>query len=272
MAREITLDSVLKARNATYGMLARLYREEMDADYLAQMRSMRCPVNTGNVDVDEGYRLFHSYLSRTWERTLEDLERDFLRVFIGANTTGHAAAYPNESVHTSPDRLVMQDARDEVRAIYRAADLKNSDFWKAGEDHIATELEYMQIRGERALAAHAKADLAQTATHLMAQYHFLEDHLLAWVPFLTDDMLKFAQTDFYRALAHLTKGFLEEDKVFLEEVLADEIETERELKGAQTGEGAAGEKTAEDVDDKSTEAPVAASEEVGAAGARNGGE
>lgn len=233
MAQDISMGSVLASRNATYSMLARLFRREVDADYLGKLRGMRCPVNTGNPEVDKGYKLFHSYLSTVWERTLEDLERDYMRVFIGANTTGHAAAYPNESVHTSPERLVMQEARDEVIAIYHAAGLVNDETWRDGEDHIATELEYMQVRGERATKAYNAGQLTEAATELMAQYHFLIDHLLAWVPFLCDDMLKFARTDFYRALSHLTRGFLEEDREFLEEVLADELEIERELKGQQ---------------------------------------
>lgn len=236
MTKQITVGSVLEGRIATYAMLARLFREEIDEAYLAKLKQMRCPVNTGNADVDVGYKLMHSYLSHVWERSLEDLSRDYLRVFIGSNTTGHAAAYPNESVHTSPDRLVMQDARDEVRAIYRAAGLESSDLWKSGEDHIACELEYMQVMSKRASDASKKGDTSAAASTLMAQYRFLEDHLLAWTPFLVDEMLKFAQTDLYRALAHLTRGFLEEDRAFLAEVLAEELEVAAELEGA-AGEG-----------------------------------
>ena len=222
MSKRITMASVLEGRHATYGMLARLFREEVDEAYLGKLKRMRCPVTTGNADVDAGYRLLHAYLSGAWERTLEDLRRDYLRVFIGSNTTGHAAAYPNESVHTSADRLIMQDARDEVMAVYRAAGLENSDRWKAGEDHIATELEYMQIMSKRALDACAAGQGGKTEAVLLAQRNFLADHLLAWVPFLTDDMLEFAQTDFYRALAHLTRGFVREDADFLESVLQGE--------------------------------------------------
>lgn len=228
MAKEITLRSVLEGRQSTYSMLARLYRREMSQSYLDKMLKMRCPINTGNVDVDTGYKLLHHYLSHVWERTLEDLDRDFLRTFIGYNTTGHAAAYPNESIHTSPDRLMMQDARDEVRAIYRAAGLENGEGWNQGEDHIAIELEYMQVECERTIAALDAADDEGASTHLMHQYHFLMDHLLPWVPFLVRDMLKFSKTEFYQGLGYLTRGFLEIDREFLENVLQEELEAQRE--------------------------------------------
>lgn len=239
MAKDMTVAAVLDSRAATYSMLARLFRCELDAEYLAKLRRMCCPVNTGNADVDAGYRLLHSFLSHVWERTLEDAGRDYLRVFIGSNTTGHAAAYPNESVHTSAERLVMQDARDEVLAVYRAAGLESSDLWSAGEDHIACELEYMQVMSERAAAACAAGDMTQAAGTLMAQHHFLEDHLLGWIGFLADDMLKFAQTDLYRGLAHLTRGFLAEDKAFLDEVLAEELEVEAQMRGGAASVAAA---------------------------------
>lgn len=239
MAKDMTVSAILDSRVSTYSMLARLFRCELDAEYLAKLRRMRCPVNTGNADVDAGYKLLHSFLSHTWERTLEDASRDYLRVFIGSNTTGHAAAYPNESVHTSADRLIMQDARDEVLAVYRAAGLESSDLWKAGEDHIACELEYMQVMSERAAKACKAGDMATTATALIAQHHFLDDHLLGWIGFLADAMLEFAQSDLYRGLAHLTRGFLAEDKAFLDEVLAEELEVEAQLhgEGAPAAEG-----------------------------------
>jgi len=227
MAENITIRSIMDGRIATYRMLSRLYLKEIDREYLDEMLKMRCPINTGNIDVDQGYRLFHSYLSKLWERSLEDLQRDYLTVFIGANTTGHAAAYPNESVHTSPDRLVMQDSRDEVLAIYRAAGLSCSDLWNNGEDHIALELDFMKIMAEHTAAALDAGETEKATATLMTQYHFLVDHLCSWVPMLVDDILKFAQTDFYRALGHLTKGFVEEDRAFLEEVLAEEIDREK---------------------------------------------
>lgn len=231
MPSEINLTSVMQGRFATYGMLSRLFRKEMDEESLKGMLQMRCPIDTGNADVDTGYKLFHRYLSGVWERTLEDLARDYLRTFIGSNTTGHSAAYPNESVHTSAERMFMQDARDEVYAIYQAAGLKSADEWQMGEDHISVELEYMQVEIKRTIDALESGEDAKASAELMRQYHFIVDHLCAWVPFLAKDMLKFAETDFYRALAYLTRGFIEVDRDFLTNVLSEELEAMRVMKG-----------------------------------------
>ena len=57
---------------------------------------------------------------------------------------------------------------------------------------------------------------------LTTQKNFLNDHLAAWSPMLTSDMKRFASTDLYRGLAHLTDGFLETDLLFLEDLLVVE--------------------------------------------------
>lgn len=226
---EITLAEVLRGRTATYQLLARLFRTEVDADLLDVLRGMRFPADTGNGQVDEGYRLIVGYLSSADAAVLTDLAVDYVRAFIGSGNDGFSAAYPYESVYTSPKRLMMQDARDEVLALYRAAGLDKQDSWKEGEDHIALELEYLQVLGERAAAALEAGDEAACRANLVAQRNFLADHLLAWYPMMAADLEKFPKTDFYRGLGVLTSGFLENEREFLDDVL-----------GADAGDGADG--------------------------------
>jgi TorA maturation chaperone TorD len=237
------LESILEGRVATYAFLARLYREEVDQRLLDEMCEMRFPANTGNTDMDEGYRLLHAYLSAIWERTLTELAVDYTRVFLGNGVNAYSAAYPFESVHTSSKRLLMQDARDEILAIYRANNLSTLDSWKVGEDHVALELEFMRALSERALqalrdkregagaggredtqeGAGAGAQEDEATRLLLTQYNFLMDHLVSWTPMLFTEIKKFAQTDFYQALARLTAGFLATDREFLEDILDEDL-------------------------------------------------
>lgn len=156
VAEEATMDEFIKLseqRAATYGLLSRLYRVEIDDELLQELRGMRFPAATGNKDVDEGYRRIATYLSNTWDNSVTDLAVDYVRVFIGHGVDAFSAAYPFESVYTSEKRLLMQDARDEVLAIYRAAGLDKQDSWKEGEDHVALELEFEQILANRTVEA-----------------------------------------------------------------------------------------------------------------------
>jgi TorA maturation chaperone TorD len=139
---------------------------------------------------------------------------------LGDGMSGNAAAYPFESVHTSAERLMMQDARDEVLALYRSEGFEKADGWKDNEDHIALELAFEKVLCDAALAALEAGDRELCAAKLEAQRNFLNDHLLNWVPLLTGSMERFCRTDFYRAVSLLTYGYLHEDRGFLDDLLA----------------------------------------------------
>ncbi len=214
------LAKLMRDRTATYNLLARLYRVEVDQTLLDEMRAMRFPSKTGAPDIDEGYRLIRSYLSHAWENVLTELAVDYARCFIGHGNTAYSAAYPYESVYTSSQRLLMQDARDEVLALYRAAGKDKAESWKEPEDHIALELEFM---GHLCTAAGAALDGGDDDTAyalVVQQKNFLEDHLANWVPMMLEDLEKFARTDFYRGLARLTRGSLRADRAVVDELLA----------------------------------------------------
>jgi putative dimethyl sulfoxide reductase chaperone len=216
------LITLMEQRAATYGLLSRLYRVELDQEMLDKLRGMRFPAATGNSDVDEGYLRIARFLSNTWENSITDLSVDYVRVFIGHGVDAFSAAYPFESVYTSEKRLLMQDARDEVLAIYRANGLDKKDTWKEGEDHLALELEFEQTLANRTVEALRRGDEEEAAALLTTQQNFLSDHLISWVPMMTADMKRFAKTDLYQGLAYLTDGFLDTDRAFLEDILTEE--------------------------------------------------
>ena len=206
-------------RAATYGLLARLFRVEVDQPLLDELHARRYPTGTGDDDIDEGYRLIATYLSNADERSVTELAVDFARVFIGDGVDSYAAAFPFESVYTSEKRLKMQAARDEVLAIYHAYGLTKDDAWDENEDHIAPELEFMQVLCARTADALRHGDENKAVSLLRTQRNFLDDHLTAWVPMLVHDMGRFAHTDFYRGLALLVNGTLRQDAVFVAGVL-----------------------------------------------------
>lgn len=216
------LIGLLEARSATYALLARLYRKEIDQELLDELHGMLYPTATGDDNVDEGYRLIATYLSNLWTDSLSELSIDFVQCFIGHGVDAFSAAYPFESVYTSEKRLLMQDARDEVLAVYRAYGIDKADTWKEGEDHIALELEFEQILCDRTIEALRAGDEDNAYSLLTAQRNFLSDHLCAWVPMMTADLKKFARTKMYQGLACLTEGFLDTDYIFLKDLLADD--------------------------------------------------
>lgn len=215
------LADALDGRSATYALLARLYRQEVDEALLDELHGSLFPADALDPDLDAGYLDVATYLSNLWSGSLHELKVDFARCFLGHGVDGYSAAYPVESVYTSEKRLTMEDARDEVLAVYRTWGMERSDEWKEGEDHLALELEFERALGDRAAEALRAGDEARARELLAAQLDFLEEHIAAWAPMMTADMRRYAQTRFYQGLARLTDGFLRTDLEFLRDLLAD---------------------------------------------------
>ena len=206
-------------RARTYGLLARIFRVEVDGKFLEELRHLKFPTSTGNEHVDYGYRTMYNYLKGTWEDTLLDLARDYARTFIGHGNNGRSAAYPFESVHTSEKRLLMQDARDEVLAIYRANLLKKGEEWNDCEDHIALELEFMQVMCERTAKALKEGKEDEAVEMLKTQRAFVGQHLANWVPMFVSDIKYFSQTDLYIGAGELLLGFVQTEAEALDDLL-----------------------------------------------------
>lgn len=214
------LAKLMSDRAATYDLLARLYRREVDQALLDELRTMKFPVKTGTPKIDAGYQLIRTYLSGAWENVLTELAVDYTRTFIGHGNTAYSAAYPFESVYTSARRLVMQEARDEVLAIYRAAGKDKAPDWNEPEDHVALELEFEAFLCKRAAQALKDGDDDSAYALVLQQKAFLNDHLQNWLPMMLADLDRFAQTDFYRGLGQLTRGVLQAEDAILAELLA----------------------------------------------------
>ena len=219
---EVNLVEPMNARARSYGMLARLFREEVDLPTLRELQQMRFPQATGNAAADEGYHQLYDYLKRAWDDSVTELAIDYVSTFIGHGVNGYSAAYPYVSVYTSERRLLMQEARAEVLATLRENELMRGN-WNEAEDHIALELEFMQRLSLRAADALSDDAEDEAIAYLRTSYDFLENHLLNWVPMLVADMRMHARTLFYQGLAQLTLGSLQEDEAVLRELL-DSVE------------------------------------------------
>lgn len=213
------LTQLMEERARGYGMLARLFREEVDLATLRELQSMRFPTATGNAAADEGYHQLYDYLKGAWEDSVTELAIDYVRTFIGHGVNGYSAAYPYESVYTSERRLLMQEARAEMLATLRENELKRGD-WNEAEDHIALQLEFMQRMSLRAAEALAKDDQDAAADAVRTMADFMANHLLNWTPMLVTDMRLYSKTLFYQGLAQLLTGFLQQDDQVLAELLA----------------------------------------------------
>jgi putative dimethyl sulfoxide reductase chaperone len=130
------------------------------------------------------------------EQELEDLLWEYTRLFIGPN---HLPCPPFESVYTSPQRLVMQDAYDQVRKIYRGigVEIGSADVMP---DHIGAELNFLAV-----VFLSMESEPDKYSYYATLAEKFLTGHLRNWVPRFTADMAEASATVFYKTLAQITQ-------------------------------------------------------------------
>jgi anaerobic sulfite reductase subunit A len=196
-------NKITVARQNMYGFLSQLYLFEVDKEQLAALKQMVFPQECGNEDMKEGYQAMADYFKEheVSQDTLDDLAVDYARIFLSAGVAQGKAAFPYESVYTSKQHLIMQEAGSSASALFAQKGLEpRKDMYRVPEDHIGLLLEYMGRICEE---------------EQEEQREFLKAHLNNWVPAFVQDVIKYSSTEFYRGLAKLTKGFLAMEKEYL---------------------------------------------------------
>jgi putative dimethyl sulfoxide reductase chaperone len=216
-----TLATLVSNRASMYSLLARIYRVEVDQGLLDQMARMDLSVEVDDPEMGQGYRILQAFLGHLAESAITDLAVDFARVFLGAGLTPGNGAFPFESVYTSPGRLLMQEARDQVVKLYKEEGLGAVEGFNEPEDHIAIELDFMGCLCRQTLEALTLGDKTAALGSLEKQSRFLEKHLLPWAPAFCADVQRFAQSDFYKASARITVGYLGMEQSLIGELIEE---------------------------------------------------
>lgn len=222
MFREIALK-----RSTIYAFLSSFYNAVPREEFVAKMLSESFQKELGELakladgELREGAELLEQFLRLNRERELEKLTEElaveFTRLFRGIKK-GYSPPPPYESVYLGEGR-VMGVATQKVMNHYLKAGFALNEEYGGPPDYIGTELKFLALASYREAESWKKGDKREALRLLKVQKTFLEEHVLAWVPKFCDVMLKEADTDFYRGVAKLTRGYLSQDVEQLKEIL-----------------------------------------------------
>lgn len=203
-------------RAAFCRFLASLYLYELTDEQIEAFAHLGC-AGDGS-PVDEALATMKEYLRHRHGGTRQELAVEYARVFLGAGSYDRILAPPYESVFTSEERLLMQDARDGAVAYYRRAGLDLPADNTTPEDHLGFELQFVATLIDRASAALAAGDDGALAEAVQLQRGFFAQHQEGWLPVFCDAVEEHAQTAFYQGLAALTRAYVNEEGAFLRSV------------------------------------------------------
>ena len=139
------------------------------------------------------------------DESFEKLHVDYTRLFIGV---GKVLAPPYESVYFGEDRLMFQERTLEVREWYKRFGLEAEKKYVEPDDHIGLELLFLSHLASLGIQSLEKGDQAEFNKLLDAQREFLKMHPGTWALTWCGLVEMNAWTDFYKGLAHLTRGAL----------------------------------------------------------------
>ncbi len=214
----IMLQEIFNSCAQMYAFLARLYRVEIDEPLLNELIKTDYAAIADVPEVSTGYQRIDAYLKNLGEDPINDLAVDYARTFLGYGATAGKGAFPYESVYTSREGLIMQEARDEVVALYSSENMIRDESFNEPEDHIAFTLAYLEHLSYKLVESLQIEDEVMFEQYLSKKLHFLQDHMLNWVPRFCIDVEKISDTDFYKGLAQITEGYLKMGVELIEEI------------------------------------------------------
>ncbi|MBI4744732.1 MAG: molecular chaperone TorD family protein [Actinobacteria bacterium] len=209
------LSSLMAARMFTYNLFKRAFIEEPSRSFLEFLLSFNLNKDflflDENTQINKGVELISHFINQQGvmsEESRTDLEVDYTHLFIGP---GIPAAPPWESFYLSEKKLLFQDETIKVRREYDKYNLRVEKFQKEPDDLIAFELDFMNLLAQKTLESLDRDDFLEAEKLLGAQRDFLKGHLLKWIPQFSKNVVKDAETDFYKGFAQALAGFLKTD-------------------------------------------------------------
>jgi len=217
------LSQIIRKRHIIYAFLKRVYEKELPKEVLAEMPEKMKPLlaiaevfpnaETRKV-VKELVQFTDTIPSQDLDGLQTRLAADYARLFLSINKV---PPHPSESIYR--EGAIMQHSRDEVLKTYWSFGVDKKKEFTEPEDHIAVELSFLMYLCEKAIEALKNGDAKEARRYIQGQKDFLERHVIKWVPKLVKDILNTGQTPFYKAIAILTREYVEMDLSATEDLL-----------------------------------------------------
>lgn len=208
-----TWNTVLMGEALLFGLLGKALYEDPDKPWLESLIAeevfSESPFGAEQAEIQTGLEIMQRWSAENRagidEAGFKALSQDHLHLFIGID---RVLAPVWESVYFNESRLVFQEQTLQVRDWYARFGLQIERLNREPDDHIGLEMSFVAHLAALALQALEENDGPKFDGIQQAQRDFLSQHLLRWGPAWAGLVETHAKTDFYRGLAHLTRGAL----------------------------------------------------------------
>lgn len=214
--------AALEGRAAFYDMLAAIYFRPLSAEQIENIANLDMSEYADmNELFAEGANDISRYLRRRHSGTRQELAVDFTSAFAGTQSWKGRYAVPYESVHTSEEGLMFQDAYHEVFQLYKKNHVEKAEGYDFPHDHLSFMCEFLAVLSGRIVAAIQAGDDGEALAQVKVSAAFLHDHILSWFDTFQDLALLLLETRFYRGILKISKGFFLEDAELLRSIAVE---------------------------------------------------
>lgn len=223
----VDIQNTTNLRSLLYSFLSRSYAKEVDGEYLSKINSTIDMLKSYNeiaedVMLEKGIRIMEHFLGKAENQNdlMEELALRYTTLFLNVSPNDVIKhVHPYESVYLSPDKLVMQEQRDEVLKFYDEFQVGVADDFKEPEDHIAVELAFLQKLNKKILSDLSENNISDAVNKFKSHRDFMNMHLLKWVHLLGKDLMIADSEGFYDGLANITLGFVRQDYMYVQDAI-----------------------------------------------------
>lgn len=214
----------LRARSHVYEILHTFFYAEPQAEYLSICMENDLfgafPGIDVNAAIEQGSGLVLDYLGSADpihnEDDLADLSWDFTEMFIGPKAP---TAPPWASFYLEPQKFLFQHTTLYARRMYRKYGfMAGSHLNEEADDHIALEFEFMGKVSQRIAGVFEEEpkDWPELQRLVDDQIDFISNHVLRYMGGFAEAVGRGARLGFYRGLALMAFGYLEEDLAYMQ--------------------------------------------------------
>jgi TorA maturation chaperone TorD len=197
------------ARATVYGLLATVFRAEPKRDLIKRLQDPGLAELFASLGASFGDDFLNTPDDQL-DRLEEDLAVEFCALFIGPGDFFS----PHESVHVvdgagEPKSTLWGEETVQVKTFIEATGLKYEESFSENPDHISAELEFMEKLTRREAEVWKEGEHELALDCLKIQKKFFEEHLDNWVPAFCEKIAEKTEHPFFKAMAQVTKGFLD---------------------------------------------------------------
>ena len=215
---------MMDGRAASYKFFSDALLHEFTSEQIEQLKTLAAD-DGASAEVAAAISTIRRYLAHAGSDPRTDLACDYARIFLSAGVNDGITAEPYESVFTSEEHLLMQDARDDALRIYRANGVDVDASLRMPEDHLGLELEFMSVMATRTaqVLRASELDRDELARLARVQTGFLKVHILNWVDQLAAKVDEFAKLPLYPAMMRIIIAYASDDAVLMEELAGSAV-------------------------------------------------